>query len=41
MSIGKAVERKDALAKVSGRAKFTEDFAVKGLKYCSLFLINL
>jgi xanthine dehydrogenase molybdenum-binding subunit len=33
MSIGKAVERKDALAKVSGRAKFTEDFAVKGLKH--------
>ncbi|MCF6265687.1 MAG: xanthine dehydrogenase molybdenum-binding subunit XdhA [Desulfuromusa sp.] len=33
MSVGIAVERKDALAKVSGRAKFTEDFSVKGLKH--------
>jgi xanthine dehydrogenase molybdenum-binding subunit len=33
MSVGIPVERKDALAKVCGRAKFTEDFAPKGLKH--------
>ena len=33
MAVGISTERKDALAKVSGRAKYTEDFAVKGMKH--------
>jgi len=33
MAVGLSTERKDALAKVSGRAKYTEDFAVRGMKH--------
>lgn len=33
MSVGKSVERLDAVAKVTGRARFTEDFSLAGMKH--------
>ncbi len=33
MSIGKPIERLDAVAKVTGRARYTEDFTLQGMKH--------
>lgn len=35
MSVGKSVERSDAVAKVTGRARYTEDFTLAGMKHAA------